>query len=155
MKLTLPAQGEKKAASPIKAISPTHVHTALVPGLSSQVWHFAELCHLAGWWHYLLQVETLVQMYPLGRQVWASSWLEWQRWEPVLKWALASLQQRTNPQVRAGQQSSSLKYSQSYKEHPKSQRGDLGSDVAYNKFPNLWILTVWITHSWAQFYIKT
>ena len=36
MKLTPPAQGEKKAASPSKATSPTHVHTALVPSLSSK-----------------------------------------------------------------------------------------------------------------------
>lgn len=93
-------------------------------------------------------------IYPLGRQVWASRWLEWQRWEPVLKWALASLQQHTNPQVRAGQQSSSLKYSQSTKNIPRPG-AHLGSDVACNKFPNLWILSVWITHSWAQFYIKT
>lgn len=79
----------------------------------------------------------------------------WQQWEPVLKWVLASLQQHTNPQVRAGQQSSSLKYSQSNKEHPKSQQGYLGSDAACTKFPNLWILTVWTTPFWAQFYIKT
>ena len=79
----------------------------------------------------------------------------WQQWEPVLKWALASLQQHTNPQVRAGQQSSSLKYSQSNKEHPKSQQGYLGSDAACTKFPNLWILIVWTTPFWAQFYIKT
>lgn len=147
MKPTPLAQGERKAAaSPSKAISPSHVHTALVPGLSSQVWHFAEFCHLAGWWHYLLQAETLVQMYPLIR----STSLSFSVTSVTAvgtcssKWVLASLSSIQTPKSELDN-SPHPKVLTVQQEHPKSQQGYLGSDAACTKFPNLWILTVWTT----------